>query len=174
MKKTAIFAFTALAAIALMVYPNVATACGGSSSGAKMSDAGAAKATVASSTNTDKVEGADSYTTSKSRPVTKMAEEASESDEPVLVTFAVKGMSGSGCEGRVRQALSTQKGVAEVVQVCHKSDVAVVKYDPKAVEPAQLVSVVNKLGYEIDVEQAVMNVSGEELKDVSKEKSIDM
>ncbi|UCD95198.1 MAG: heavy-metal-associated domain-containing protein [Candidatus Zixiibacteriota bacterium] len=174
MKKIAIFGFAVLTAFALLIYPNFATACGGSSSGAKMGDAGATKATMAGSTRGANVETADSYTMGKMCPVDKTAKSASQEDNVAMVTLAVKGMTCGGCEGQVRQALSAQKGVAEVVQVCHKSDVAVLKYDPNVVGPSEMVSVVNKAGYEAEIKPAVNEMSGEEMKKVSEKKSVEM
>ena len=174
MKKIAIFAFAGLAVIALMFSAETATACGGASKGAKMGDAGKAKATMATGTPEGKAETADAYITGKMCPADKMTKSASRTDDVVMTTLAVKGMTSDGCEGQVRQALSTQKGVSEVVQVCHKSDIAIVKYDPNVTEPSRLVSVVNKAGYEAEVKPAADEMSGDEMKKVSKEKSIEM
>jgi copper chaperone CopZ len=174
MKKTAIIAFAALAVIALMFSAETATACGGSSKGVKMGDAGKAKATMASSTVEGKVETVESKIAGKACSMDKAIKSASDDSDAGMVTLAVKGMTCGGCEGQLKQALSVQKGVEEVVQVCHKSDIAVLKYDPKVVEPSELVSVVNKAGYEAEVKPAGDEMSGDEMKKVSKEKSIEM
>ena len=174
MKKIAVFAFAGLAVIALMRSAETATACGGASKGTKMGDAGKAKATTATGTTEGKAETADAYIAGKMCSADKMMKSASRTDDVVMTTMAVKGMTGGGCEGQVRQALSTQKGVDEVVQVCHKSDVAVVKYDPNVTGPSELVSVVNKAGYKAEIKPAADEMFGDEMKKVSKEKSIEM
>jgi len=72
-----------------------------------------------------------------------------------LVTFTVNGMTCGSCEDKVREALKSQTGVKEVVEVSHKNGTAVVKYDPAEADPAKLASVVTKTGFKAEVTQAV-------------------
>jgi len=65
-----------------------------------------------------------------------------------VATFAVNGMTCGGCEKQVSAKLAGVEGVNDVLVVCHKSNKAMVKFDPKKVDADKLVALVNGLGYE--------------------------
>lgn len=71
----------------------------------------------------------------------------SENSKTVL---RIKGMSCSSCELKIENALSKVEGVRQVKASLGKS-MAKVEYDPSKVTPEQLAGVIQKLGYEVDL-----------------------
>lgn len=71
----------------------------------------------------------------------------SENSKTVL---RIKGMSCSSCELKIENALSKVEGVSQVKASLGKS-MAKVEYDPSKVTPEQLAGVIQKLGYEVDL-----------------------
>jgi len=66
-----------------------------------------------------------------------------------LLTLNVKGMSCGACSKKVNTALTSLKGV-KVDQVCHKSDHAVLTFDPKKVSEKQIIAAIDKTGFKVD------------------------
>lgn len=70
----------------------------------------------------------------------------SESKNTSTVTFEVHGMHCEGCVGAIQRALGETQGVVEKT-VSLAESAAVVTYDPAKVAPADLVAVIEELGY---------------------------
>ncbi len=72
---------------------------------------------------------------------------ASEGDQrDVASTFAVEGMTCSGCEAAIEIRLRKIDGVGSV-EASHEKSSAVVHYDPAKVTPDRIVSAIEELGY---------------------------
>lgn len=158
--KTRVFLTIALVVvIALISNPTAVYACGNSK------NAGVEKIKVGT------------VPTEKSRANLSAAtgenDEAVSEDQATLVTFAVKGMTCNGCEGQVRTALLNQTGVTEVVEISHKADRAVVRYDSDKVKVEELASVVEDAGFTAEVIPAVSTAGNIEKKS-GKEKTEEM
>jgi copper chaperone CopZ len=138
MRKVTFLTLPVVLAFAILISPAVVNACGNKGGDMKMG-----------SVDLKKSSKMGTYT-AKSGNVTGDVTSA-------LVTFSVKGMTCGGCENEVKTALQKHEGVVEVVKVDYQSDKAVVKYDPKKVETAELASAVTRLGYETSVMPAVDN-----------------
>ncbi len=69
------------------------------------------------------------------------------------VTFELEGMSCASCAARIERALSGAEGVAQA-HVNFATARAEVAYDPSRVQPAQLESTVERLGYRIATDAA--------------------
>ena len=171
MKRSMTLSLAAVFGLAFFIAFNVASACGGSSGSSKMGSTDAAGTATAKAAGAEAAEDG-SYPAGSDKVVSTVetAKNAASEEDFVLARFAVKGMTCTGCEGQVKQALSAQKGVTEVVEVCHKSEKAIVKYDPNVVEPGELVSAMTKVGYKAEVVPAVAETPAESHKEVSKDK----
>lgn len=64
------------------------------------------------------------------------------------IELSVKGMTCSGCEAYVTNAVSEMVGV-DSVSASYENANTVVKYDPAKVDKAQIVEAINKTGYEV-------------------------
>lgn len=64
------------------------------------------------------------------------------------IDLTVKGMTCSGCEAHVNNAVSELEGVVEVRASYEKED-AVIKYDPGKVDQDQIVEAIHKTGYSV-------------------------
>lgn len=71
------------------------------------------------------------------------------------LTLSVVGMTCSGCESSVKEALMSDKGVIRVVSVDYKAGKAVVCYDPDKVESSKLAALVSDKGYKAEIMPAV-------------------
>jgi len=67
-------------------------------------------------------------------------------DETASVTFKVEGMSCASCEAPIKLALERTPGVRRA-QVSYERGEAVVEYDPRRTNLAQLREVINNTGY---------------------------
>ncbi len=140
MRKVATLSLTIILGAAFMLMPSVATSCGGGGKiGFKANSCGAKAETV---------------TAEKTSASTKDAGLA-------LATFSVKGMTCGGCEAQVSKTLKGCEGVSEVVEVSHKDNTAVVKYDPSKVNADNLAATITKLGYKAEVLPAVAKTTKE-------------
>lgn len=76
---------------------------------------------------------------------------ANKEDGLMLATFSVKGMTCGGCETGVTKKLTSQDGVSEVIEVSHKSNKAIFKFDPQKVDAEKLVKAVSNMGYKAEI-----------------------
>ncbi len=76
-------------------------------------------------------------------------------NQHVLRMISVSGMTGTGCEETISNALAGVEGVVEVVKVCHKSGQAMVRVDAKADIDAQLTKAITDAGYQANIIPAV-------------------
>ncbi len=67
------------------------------------------------------------------------------------LTLSIKGMTCTGCEQKIQEALKSDKGVIKVISVDYKTGKAVVCYDPEKVEKGKLAELVTKTGYEAEI-----------------------
>lgn len=67
------------------------------------------------------------------------------------LTLAIRGMTCTGCERTITEALKSDKGVIKVVSIDYKTGKAVVCYDPAKVEQGKLAALVIKSGYQAEV-----------------------
>lgn len=65
------------------------------------------------------------------------------------IVIKIKGMSCSGCELKIENALGKVDGVKRV-KASFAASTATVEYDPAIVNPDQLAGVIQRLGYEVD------------------------
>lgn len=72
--------------------------------------------------------------------------EMAESGKTAVATFEVRGMHCSGCVNAIQEALAEKDGVVEKT-VSLEDSVAVVTYDPAKLAPADLVALIEELGY---------------------------
>ena len=72
-------------------------------------------------------------------------------DGLMLATFSVKGMTCGGCESGVTKKLTSQDGVSEVIEVSHKSNRAIFRFDPKKADAEKLAEAVTKMGYKAEI-----------------------
>ena len=70
--------------------------------------------------------------------------------------FAVKGMTCSGCEAGIKMAVGRLDGV-DSVSASHEEGKAEVSYDPAKVSPEQIITVIDKLGYEASLQGSTPN-----------------
>jgi copper chaperone CopZ len=77
------------------------------------------------------------------------------------ICLNIKGMTCTGCEKSVTEALKADKGVIKVISVDYKTGQAVVCYDPTKVESAKLAGLVTTAGYQAEVVPAVATSTGE-------------
>jgi copper chaperone CopZ len=133
MRKVATLGLMFVLGIAFTLMPSVASSCGktGAKLGYKANSCGA------------KVETA------------KADNSAKANDGLVLATFNVQGMTCSGCEMQVGDKLKKCEGVFEVVEVSHKDNTVVVKYDPAKTQADKLASTITDLGYKAEIRPAV-------------------
>jgi copper chaperone CopZ len=159
-KKRTFFGLALVFGLVLAITPNLTFACGGqegssnSSSGTEIkatavnSGSGACsgmKATKANSASGSEVTSADAKCDYKG----KCAD----------ITMNIKGMTCTGCEASITEALKKNEGVIKVVSIDYKTGKAVVCYDPTKVESSQLTAVVTKSGYEAEIIPAVATSS---------------
>lgn len=64
------------------------------------------------------------------------------------IELAVKGMTCSGCESHVTNAVGELEGIGEV-QASYKDGNAIVKYDPVKVDKDQIIEAIHKTGYKV-------------------------
>ncbi|MCI0350505.1 MAG: cation transporter [Acidobacteriales bacterium] len=74
--------------------------------------------------------------------------QAAASSEAARVTFAVEGLTCTGCETTLRLALERAVGVRRAA-VSYKNGEAVVDYDPKLTAPDKLRAAIDETGYTI-------------------------
>jgi len=144
----------AILAIFAFIMPLKADACGAQGSNMKIGSTGAscaAKGSLAKEMSSDKME------------MTQKMEKAENFAQ--FATFTVKGMTCGGCENDVKTALINQKGITEVVKVCHKSDEAIVKYDPEMIKATTIASTIKEVGYETEFIPAVATETAKMIKD---------
>jgi len=67
------------------------------------------------------------------------------------LTLAIKGMTCTGCEQTITEALKSDKGVIKVVSIDYKTGKAVVCYDPAKVEQGKLAALVTNTGYQAEI-----------------------
>jgi copper chaperone CopZ len=88
-------------------------------------------------------------------------------DGLMLATFSVKGMTCGGCESGITKKLTSQDGVSEVIEVSHKTNRAIFKFDPDKADAEKLAKVVSKMGYKAEI----LSVVGENENKQEEEKS---
>ena len=66
--------------------------------------------------------------------------------QAITRTFPVEGMVCEGCQNSIQAAVGQLSGVLSCT-ANHKKKQAEVRYDPRAVQPAQIVAAIAKLGY---------------------------
>nr|MBN2278707.1 cation transporter [candidate division Zixibacteria bacterium] len=157
MRKALFFSTAIFLGLTMIGSPTTSFACGGGKdSGVKMSSSSGTNATLACDKapscfgNCDKaVCGAKGIKTAAvENTEIGLAAMASTDPHNTMVTFAVEGMTCSGCENQVKTALMNTGGVNEVVKVSYQSGAAIVKYDSEKVKAEDLVKAVKNLGYE--------------------------
>lgn len=62
------------------------------------------------------------------------------------VTYAVDGLACGECSGKVAQALTKLKGVADA-HVCHESKQAVVDFDPNKISARKVLATIDRTGF---------------------------
>jgi len=70
------------------------------------------------------------------------------------VTLPVSGMTCGGCSGKVSKALASLDGVSKSA-VCHKSNKAVVTFNPEKVCASKVTAAINKTGFKVAERAAV-------------------
>ncbi|SYZ72371.1 exported hypothetical protein [Candidatus Zixiibacteriota bacterium] len=140
--------------------------CSGSKGEAEVKTANAMSGDCPMSKVSAKTAGAGSCASScasKGMTQAKMANAMGECDYKGncdYITMNIKGMTCTGCENTVTEALKADKGVIKVVSVDYKTGKAVVCYDPSKVESAKLASLVTTSGYQAEVMPAVAKTTG--------------
>ncbi len=89
---------------------------------------------------------------SKAKATLTTAEGEAEKAETVKtacadLAIAIDGMTCTGCEKAISDALTKHEGVLHMKAISHKEGMAVVCYDPAKAEMAKLISAVNDMGY---------------------------
>jgi len=67
------------------------------------------------------------------------------------LALSIKGMTCTGCEQKITDALMSDKGVLKVVSIDYKTGKAVVCYDPAKVEQGKLAELVGSAGYKAEI-----------------------
>ncbi len=88
-------------------------------------------------------------------PVAAKKAAAAAASADTTVTIAVEGMSCSGCENSIREAVEKLDGVA-AVRATAKGKYAEVRCDPAKVTVPQIAAAINKLGYKADEKQTTV------------------
>jgi copper chaperone CopZ len=74
-------------------------------------------------------------------------------------SLAIRGMTCSGCAGRVQRALSEQAGVSQAA-VDLAGARAEIFFDQAQTDPASLAEVVRRTGYDAEVTQSASGAAG--------------
>ena len=77
----------------------------------------------------------------------------------IKVSYQVDGLACSACEKKLTKVLGQIDGVS-APEACAKSKVAKVSYDPKKVKDKQLVTAIEKAGYQVKSETIEVKVDG--------------
>ena len=86
-------------------------------------------------------------------------ETANAKTQLVRITIPVTGMTCASCVRRVERALTQKEGVAEA-SVNFATEKASVAYDPSATSPGKVVGAIREAGYDADVRETTLDVSG--------------
>lgn len=73
-------------------------------------------------------------------------------EQPKIAVFLVTGMTCGGCEVAVKMAVKKLDGIQKV-EASYKEGKATVKYDPSMVEPAEIKTAIEKLGYKAELQK---------------------
>lgn len=72
------------------------------------------------------------------------------SEEPKIVTLKITGMSCAGCASHIHTALSKTEGVISD-EVKYPGDMATIKYDGSKISEKEIIAVIEKTGYRVEV-----------------------
>jgi Cu2+-exporting ATPase len=85
-------------------------------------------------------------------------------NKSVTVTFPVQGMSCASCAASVELMLQTQPGVQKAI-VNFADESTLVEYEPTKVRPEQLKKVIQSIGYDLIIDNAISEEQREEKKE---------
>lgn len=153
-KKRTFFGLALVLGLVLAVAPNFVFACDKQGSSTNSASGTEIKATAANS-GSGSCSGMKATKANSGSDVTTADAKCDYKGKCADLTMNIKGMTCTGCEAAITDALKANKGVIKVVSIDYKTGKAVVCYDPDKVESSQLTTVVTKTGYQAEIIPAV-------------------